>query len=1007
MSGFRRFLVALAAVALSTAALTGGLTAQETTGTVQGRVVDEGLLTGLSDATVTVAGQTVLSATQGFFIVENVPAGVHTLTANLLGYRKFERQVTVRAGQATDVEVLMTIAPLELDPLVAVGYGELERTTNTGVVTEVPEEVFNTGRVVAAEELIKGKVAGVQVTEANGGEPGGGVSVRIRGGTSVNASNEPLYVVDGVPLEVGGGLSAGRNPLNFLNPDDIVSFTVLKDASATAIYGSRGANGVVLIETSAGKQAAGQPTLFSYRGNVSGSQITNTPDILNYYQFRDAVAAQNPDVLPLLGTANNNWYDRVTRTGFGQDHTISVSGGGDKNNFRVSAGFLDQEGTVEKTGVSRATINLGYNQLLFDDKLSLRANVLGSRTEDQFTGARVIGAATNMAPSQPVFDANSPYGGYFEWDDPLGTNNPVGELNLVYDEGVTYRSVGNVTGEYFLPFIEGLSATGRFGYITTNSERKFFAPSIAKFQNEGGQLGTVWRNNPSEFSWLGDAFLTYARNWQKHALNVTGGYSYQQWEFNNPYLEAQQLSTDLLGPDGIPASGFQRVTLNVEENKLASWFGRANYTLLDRYTLTATVRADGSSRFGEDNRWGTFPSFAAAWRISEEPFMGGDTFSDLRLRGSWGKNGNQAFANYQQYKTYVFGENTAQSQFGDEFVPTVRPSAVDPNIKWEETESWNIGLDYGFNNNRFWGSIEYYDKNTTDLIFDVIVAGGTNLSNVVTTNVGEMNNKGVEFTLNAGLVEGPVDGFSWDANFNAAYNKNELVKINPFAGGSERILAGEAISGGVGSFIQVLEPGQAVNSFFVYEHKLGADGLPIYADVNGDGTINEQDLYVDRNGDGNINQDDRAAYKNPAPDWIFGHTSLMRWGKFDFSFTLLANIGNYVYNNVASSTGFYDQLRDAAAPSNLHASALETGFQSPQYFSDYYVEDASFLRMQNIELGYTFSRALNGIRVYGVVQNAFTITGYSGVDPTASTNGIDNNRYPRTRTFTGGISVNF
>ena len=278
---------------------------------------------------------------------------------------------------------------------------------------------------------------------------------------------------------------------------------------------------------------------------------------------------------------------------------------------------------------------------------------------------------------------------------------------------------------------------------------------------------------------------------------------------------------------------------------------------------------------------------------------------------------------------------------------------------------------------------------------------------MVTTNVGEMNNKGFEFTLNAGLVEGPPDGFSWDANFNAAYNKNELVKINPFAGGSEKILAGEAISGGVGSFIQVLEPGQPVNSFFVYEHKLGADGLPIYSDVNGDGTINEQDLYVDRNGDGTINQDDRAAYKSPAPDWIFGHTSLMNWGKFDFSFTLLANIGNFVYNNVASSTGFYDQLRDAAAPSNLHASALETGFQSPQYFSDYYVEDASFLRLQNIELGYTFSRALNGIRVYGVVQNAFTITGYSGVDPTASTNGIDNNRYPRTRTFTGGISVNF
>jgi iron complex outermembrane receptor protein len=332
---------------------------------------------------------------------------------------------------------------------------------------------------------------------------------------------------------------------------------------------------------------------------------------------------------------------------------------------------------------------------------------------------------------------------------------------------------------------------------------------------------------------------------------------------------------------------------------------------------------------------------------------------------------------------------------------------VDPNLKWEETASWNFGLDYGFNNNRYWGSIEFYQKDTDDLIFDVIVAGGSNLSNVVTTNVGSMKNSGVELTLNAMFMEGRGEGFSWDANFNFAYNNNELTKINQFGGGSEQILAGEAISGGVGSFIQVLEPGQAVNSFFVYEHILDGSGNPIYDDTNGDGSINDQDLYVDRNGDGIINQDDRAATYSPAPDWIIGHTSLMRFNKFDFSFTLLANIGNYVYNNVASSTGFYDQLRVSARPSNLHESVLTTNFVRPQYFSDYYVENAGFLRMQNIELGYTFERALNGIRVYGVVQNAFTITGYSGVDPTASTNGIDNNRYPRTRTFVAGLSVLF
>lgn len=1010
MRGVRHFLVALAAVAVSIAAHTTALRAQETTGTIRGRVSDAAQLTPIADATISVAGQTVLSTQDGFFVVENVPAGVYTLTANVLGYRPFEDRVTVTVGETTTLNVMMPVAPLEMAPLVAVGYGELERSEITGVVTEVPSEAFNTGRIVTSEELIKGKVAGVQVTENNGGEPGGGTSIRIRGGTSITSSNEPLYIIDGVPIAIGGGLGAIgglRSPLAFLNPDDIASMTVLKDASATAIYGSQGANGVILIETTSGKASAGAPTRVTYRGNISGSTIDNQPNVLNAPQFRNAVTAQAPEVLGVIADETTDWYDAVTRNGFGQEHTVSVAGGGDKMDFRVSLGYFDQEGSVQFTGIQRASLNFGYNQLLFDDRLRLQANVLGARTEQEFTGSRVIGSATNFAPTQPILDSLSVYGGYFEWDDILGTNNPVGEMNLVSDRGVAYRSVGNVTGEYFLPGLRGLSVTGRFGYTALNGEGQFFAPSIAKFQTEAGQRGTVSRNNGTEFSWLGDTYLTYAGNWENHQLTATGGYSYQEWQTDNPFFEAQQLSTDLLGPDGVPVYDLERITLNVEEAKLGSWFARGSYTLLDRYTLTASFRADESSRFGDENRWGYFPAFGAAWQVGGESFAQSDFLSDLRLRASWGKNGNQAFSNYQQYKTYVYGDNKTMAQFGDEFFGTVRPSAVDPNIKWEETSSWNVGLDYGFNQNRWWGSLEFYSKNTEDLIFDVIVAGGTNLSNVVTTNVGEMKNTGFEFTLNGVFVEpDSPDDFTWDANFNFAYNDNELVKINQFGGGTERILAGDAISGGVGSFIQVLQPGEDVNSFFVYEHVL-EDGQPIYRDVNGDGNINEQDLYVDQNGDGNINQDDRRAYKSPQADWIMGHTSLMRWNRFDLSFTLLANIGNYVYNNVASSTGFYDQLRDAAAPSNMHVSVLANGFQSPQYFSDYYVEDASFLRMQNIELGYTFRNWLNGIRVYGVVQNAFTITGYSGVDPTASTDGIDNNRYPRTRTFTAGLSVTF
>jgi len=1002
----RHFLVLLAATAVSATQLQA-----QATGEIRGRVISSDLAAPLGDATVMVADQTVLSEAGGFFVVPNVPAGVHTLRVQLIGFRQFETQVTVTAGETADVEVRLQVAPMEMEPIVAIGYGELQTSEQTGVVTSVSEEAFNTGRIVSAEELIKGKVAGVQVTENNGGEPGGGTSIRIRGGTSITSSNEPLYVIDGVPLEVGGGLGSlagNRSPLAFLNPDDIASFTVLKDASATAIYGSRGANGVILIETTSGRQAAGGGARVTYQGNFSGSTISGQPDILNASQFRSAVQAEAPDQFVYLGTADTDWYDAVTENGFGQLHTFAVAGGGDKMDFRVSLGYLGQDGVVKLTSIDRATLNFAYNQLLFNDRLSLTANVLGSRTEQQLNGNRSIGNATNMAPTQPINEAGSIYGGYFEWDDNLATNNPVGESNLVFDEGVGYRSIGNVTGEYSIPGLDGLSVTGRLGYTILNGENAFFAPSNAKFQTEAGQFGTVNRANGTEFSWLGDAFLTYDKNWGPHGLNAVGGYSYQQWTTDTAFQEAQQLSTDLLGPYGVPAAGFQRQSLDIQENKLGSWFGRANYSFADKYMLTASVRADGSSRFGEDNRWGVFPSFSGAWRMSEESFMDGvDWLSDLRLRASWGTNGNQAFGNYLFYKTYSFGENTAQTQFGDDFVSTVRPNAVDPNLKWEETSSWNFGIDYGFKNNRYWGSIELYSKTTDDLIFDVIVAGGSNLSNVVTTNVGSMENSGIELTLNAMFVEGRGEGFTWDGNFNVAYNNNELTKINQFGGGSEQILAGETISGGVGSFIQVLEPGQAVNSFFVYEHILDGSGNPIYEDTDGDGTISDQDLYVDRNGDGIINQDDRAAFHSPAPDWIMGATSLMRFNKFDLGFTLLANIGNRVYNNVASSTGFYDQLRVSARPSNLHESVLTTNFVRPQYFSDYYVENASFLRMQNIELGYTFQRALNGIRVYGVVQNAFTITGYSGVDPTASTNGIDNNRYPRTRTFTAGLSILF
>jgi len=996
MTRFRQLLVAL----LTTVIWAVPLEAQQT-GTISGRIFDASIGGAVVDVEVIVAGRTVMSDAGGRFVVTGVPAGTYTLRATRLGYQSVEESITVVAGQTSTIDIYMIPAPVGLEEVVAIGYGERLVRDLTGVVQEVSLEEFNVGRIVSPEELIRAKVAGVQVAEANGGEPGGGMSIRIRGGTSVTSSNEPLYVIDGVPLPVGGGLSAGRNPLNFLNPEDIQSITVLKDASATAIYGSQGANGVVLIETRSGRGAAVEGARVTYRGNFSGSNVVGRLDILNAAEFRDVVDSLYPAVSPVLGDASTDWREAVEQAAFGQEHTVAVVGGGAKMNYRLSLGYLSQEGVVRASKNERVSLSLAYNQLLFDDRLRLQANVLGARNDDQWTPGGVLGNATNFAPTQPIEDPDSPYGGYFEWDEPRGTNNPLGQLSLVSDEGSTYRSIGNLTAEYDLPFVEGLSTTARVGYVATNSERRYFAPSNDKNQAENGLNGTVSRSTPTEFNSLFDGFATYAKNWDRHSLDVTGGYSYQQWRTESPSFFAQRLSSDLLGPGGIPSAELERTFLTIDESKLASWFGRVNYTYLDRYLFTVSLRRDGSSKFGEGNQWGTFPSAAVAWRISQESFMDGwESLSDLKLRLSWGKNGNQAFPSYQQYKDYLFGDPLAQVQFGDEFVSTIRPSAVDPNIKWEETSSWNLGLDYGFWNNRLAGSLDYYTKNTEDLIFDVIVAGGSNLSNVVTTNIGTMKNEGFELTVNALPFAGVGDEFSWDANFNIAYNKNTIEQIDPRAGGGERILAGPFISGGVGSTVLVLQPGYPRNSFFVYRHKYGDDGKPIV------GT--DLEMYEDINEDGIINQDDRVPYKSPAPDLILGHTSLMRWKNFDLSFTLLAQLGNYMYNNVASSTGWYGQLVvNANAPNNVHRSVLDYGFQGPQYFSDLYVEDASFLRLENLELGYTFRRALRGMRVYGVVQNVFTLTGYDGIDPTATISGIDNNIYPRTRTFTAGVSVGF
>jgi len=1006
----RQLFLALVAGLLGAA----GLSAQNT-GTVAGRVVEGTTQEPLGGVTVSVAERTAVTGADGRYSVGGVPAGTHTLRATRIGYGTVTRQVTVAAGQTATVDLSISAQALLLDEVVAIGYGTRSSRDVAGAVDAVGPEEFNTGRVVSPEDLIQGKVAGVQVVSS--GEPGGGTNIRIRGGASADvaggASNEPLIVVDGIPLPAGGGLSAGRNPMNFINPEDIASVTVLKDAASTAIYGSRGANGVIMIETKNG--AAAGPSI-TYSTSFSNSSPIGDANMLTTAQLRAAVAQYEPTSLNRLGSADTDWRSAVLRDARGQEHQFALNGAGSDMNYRLSLGYLDQEGVLKGSQMERVSAALSYNHQLFDDRLGIRATLRGARTDDRFTPGGVLGTAVAFDPTQPIYTAD---GQYFEFttNNPA-PNNPIAELDLVSEQGTTYRAITNLEARYQLPFLDGLSATLRTGYDVAASERRGFWPSNLRAQLENlapcvrpagapeCRTGTVNRSNPRETTGIIDAFGNYTG--RLAALNsdidATAGYSYEKRNGDYPYLQGRGLLVNALGTSGLADAQVITSSLSVRESRLASFFGRVNMTMADRYLLTVSVRRDGSSRFGPDNQWGTYPAVALGWRVSEEPFMQGmgGWLDDLKLRGSWGVNGNQEFGDYRWVGAYSISDAYARAQFGNEFVTTIRPRAVDPTIKWEETTSFNVGFDYAVFNNRLSGAVDYYVKDTDDLLFEVTVPAGSYVSNRIVTNVGSIRNRGFELSLNAALLEGnSLGGLTWDANFNASTNSNRLLRIDALNLSGARIFTG-GISGAVGNNIQVLQPGQPIRSFLVFRHKRDANGKPIVS-------TNDMDMYEDVNNDKQINELDRVPFHSPAPQWSFGHTSQFEFRNLDLSFSLRAQLGNYVYNNVASFRGNYSELLTNAGITNLHASVLEYGFTEPEYFSDVYVEDASFLRMDNLTLGYTVPqlRGLDGLRLFGTVQNVFTLTDYSGLDPEAGIGGIDNTIYPRSRTFTAGVSVGF
>lgn len=873
-----------------------------------------------------------------------------------------------------------------IEQVVLIGYGAKKKTDLTGSITAISAKDFNEGSVNSPEQLIQGKASGIQIT-TNSGAPGAGSTIRIRGGASLNASNDPLIVIDGVPLD-NNGISGASNPLALINPNDIESFNILKDASATAIYGSRASNGVIIITTKRGKTGKLKAT---YTTTTSVYDKMGTVEMLSADQFRDVVnskAANNYKLL--LGKSNTNWQKEIYQTAVGFDNTLSLSGGVKGLPYRLSLGYLNQDGIIKTNNIERSTASLNLNPKFFDNHLDINFNLKGTYVENRFKDDGAVGAAVVFDPTQSVFAPGfENYGGYFEWLDSTGTpntngtKNPLSMLNQRYDLSYVSRVLGNIQFDYKMHFLPELRANLNLGYDYSDSNgNTTVLPTAA---TEYYRKGSYRRYTQEKKNKLLEFYLNYTKDISaiNSLVDITAGYSYQDWQRSEPFAPTSYGNGTMN-----PQTGNDFFT----QNTLISYFARLNYTFDKKYLLTASVRRDASSRFSEDNRVGYFPSVALAWRIDQENFIKNtNVFSTLKLRAGWGQTGQQDINNndYPYLARYVQSNSGAQYQIGDVFYNTLRGEGYDKNIKWETTTTKNLGLDFGFLNNRINGSIEVYEKETKDLLSVVPVPAGANLTNLLLTNVGDMRNRGIEFNMGVEAIKN--ENFSWEFNLNATHYKSEITNL-----ASTSVLTG-GISGGTGSTIQVHAEGYQPNAFYVYQQVYNQEGKPI------------EGVYVDRNGDGIINSGDLYQYKSPAPELLLGFSSRFTYKNWDLGFTMRASFGNYVYNNQASQFGNLSGIKANNYLQNIHTSYLDTQFDTPQYFSDYYVENGSFLRMDNINIGYNFPSFINEnskLRVFGSVQNAFLITNYSGLDPEVF-NGIDNNLYQRPRVYSIGLNFQF
>ena len=915
------------------------------------------------------------------------------LVFSFIGYKNetfsFEGQKTISISLIEEANVLQ-------DVIVQVGYGSVKKKDATGSVAVLAAKDFNKGSNVTAENLLNGRIAGVTVNTS--GAPGSGSEIRIRGGASLNASNDPLIVIDGLPIDNSTG-TGSTSFLASLNPSTIESISVLKDASATAIYGSRASNGVILITTKRG----GKKLAVDYNFQYGSGKVVNTVDVFNADQFRGIVAANNPALLSKLGNSNTNWQNEIYRRTDFVDNNITLRG----NLFnvipsRLTVGNTYQEGLRLTNKFNRNTFGLALNPSFLNDHLKLRLNANYSDEHSRFANG-VEGSAISFDPTQPVYDSSSIYGGYFEYynhsNGQLTTQtprNPVAELMQTNDLGKYNRFFGNFEVDYKLHFLPAVRAVVNVGFDQGNGERakNVGLDAATAASNNNIPYGTNEFSSSNKKNKLLDAYLVYNKTFGKTVFDATAGYSYQKFE-SATYVTGNILDPNLAtsGLGGYPQRRTQSPVI------LIGFFGRTNFNYNDKYLLTVSYRRDGSSRFINGNsRWGNFPAVAFAWKAKDEFFKNSKMISDFKLRLGWGITGQQDIRqgdnlNSTVYlQSYVTGSGSSQYYFGNAATPIAVSTAYNPKIKWEQTSTYNAGLDYGLYNNRITGSLEFFYKESKDLLFQAAVADGSNFSNVVFQNAGSFSTKGVEFSLNAEVIKS--EKLNWNVNFNVAHFDR---KITDLIYGLEQV-TGPSVYG-TGGYAQINRIGFAPSSFLLYKQLYDTAGKPIegaYADINGDGIKNEKDRYIYKNGDAKV---------------TFGFASNLNYKNLDFSFNLRANLGNRVFNAVNATRAQFDRLNTGNAAGNIPTSVLNTGFTTTSnvVFSDLYVENASFLKMDNISLGYTFPKWLEGkasLRLFTGCQNVFTITKYSGLDPEV-TGGIDNTIYPRQRQFLFGANVKF